>query len=205
MTPMRLALLTLLLCLTSACESFDKKGQSESATASVKTRDVDGLRNTAVEEFRKDGFIVLEPGPTKGSLVFEREATRMERISYADLRGGRLVNRATLSFIPSGNTTEMRLRSVLINKPDTSFATYHYPVFGTRSSYRNLLNRTKTRVESGDIARASNDLMTRSLDLPLIPLDDYPESTNNEFFDNSELDALPEYHTDSFIPPRYPE
>jgi hypothetical protein len=120
----------------ASCATFDKQG--ERILASVEAAaPPPALRDAILVTFGREGFLTAarETNP----LVLNRPASLAYRIAYQTYVSGDLVNRATIDIQPAPVGSRAELRAVTLNRPGTMFESAFFPLAGTRSFYRRLL------------------------------------------------------------------
>lgn len=139
-------LASVLLLSAAGCASFDKSGQSP-LTVHPSAAPPSALRPALVRVFGSAGFntVNAEGNP----LIFVRPATSVQKLAYQTLGGAELIERCFVTITPSAAGSDVAVRSVLLHRPGTMFEDSNYPVLGTRSYYKKLINRASQQVLAG--------------------------------------------------------
>jgi hypothetical protein len=154
---MRIKLMSFVLllgsCLFLACKSTPKGPGSDSlAAVTVKGRSMLEVAKAASAVFQEEGFMpVPQVEGKETTLVFERKGTTGDKILYGDWDTKPIWYRARVRLTPLDSTTQLvRCDAFRVKyRGETHFEEEHALSSTKAGYYRELLEKTKTRAESG--------------------------------------------------------
>jgi hypothetical protein len=107
-TAVGIGLLSVALLLTAGCASLGKPASASFASVVIKNHSIPEIKQATKTVFQENGFQFI--GPQGDDLVFQREATRGETISYAGFVGAQ-----------EGSQVFMQVRVIINVKNPTSY------------------------------------------------------------------------------------
>jgi hypothetical protein len=146
------ALLLLAVTFASGCKSLDKPASVSFASVTLsRAYTTEQIQQAAVKVFRQNGYQSF-PQPD-GSLMFQREATRGEQISYAGIYGAQqgekvvIQVRMTIEVRDSG-TWWVGCKAFAVSNPDDPIYSSTSPLMHFQSKpYQKLMDEVKNAVQ----------------------------------------------------------
>ena len=127
-----------------SCQTFDKEGTKPMVTLASPADPV-AMRAAVVAVFGSEGFTVVSQDGDP--MVFSRPARATDRLFYQDLGGNELITRASVWVESAGAGSQVELTVQILHRPGTLFEDPKYPLIGTGSYYRKLLNRASLQAQ----------------------------------------------------------
>lgn len=139
-----LTLPALAVLVLPSCQTFDKEGTKPMVTLDSPADPV-AVRAAIVNVFGSEGFTVVSQDGDP--MVFSRPARMTDRLFYQDLDGNELTTQATVWVDSAASGTRIELMSQILHRPGTMFEDPKYPLLGTGSYYRKLLQRASLQAQ----------------------------------------------------------
>jgi len=127
------------------CRSASGPGSASFASVVIQGRTLGDIVSTTGQVFREDGFIGAQTGP--GSMVFEREASRLSTISRDGLvaaqSGARTIERVRVETVAlDGDSHRLQCEAFMVTGAGDSFFENEVRMANLRSGpYRSLMNK----------------------------------------------------------------